>query len=90
MFGLDEKQEFLNSLKYPECHYCCATIFCRWGCMEPYYPKGLQDYEHPRWKEITTLYLKYYDASDMLKLKDSHLEEHVRLARKELAKRDKV
>lgn len=81
MFGLDKKQEFYFSLKYTECHCCCATMFCRWGCTEPKYPQGLRDYEHPRWKEIITIYLKYYDDSDTLKLKSNLLEEDVRLAR---------
>ena len=85
MFGINEQQEFLHSLKYSECHYCCATMFCKFGCMEPDYPQGLRDISHKRWEEIIQVYIKYYETDASVKTKN--LDIHVAAARKELKQR---
>jgi len=87
MFGINDKQEFLHSLKYTECSECGNTMFCRWGCMLDEFPKGMADYEHPRWEEIIRVYLKYYEANDIT---SDQLAEHVRRARVELKRREDV
>jgi len=84
-FAVTEKEEFLNALKYPECHYCAATMFCKFGCMEPDYPQGLADYGHPKWEQTIKDYIKYYEANN---IKSDNLAEHIRKAKLELARRE--
>lgn len=86
MFGITEKQEFLHALKYTECHYCCATMFCKFGCMEPDYPQGLRDYKHPRWEEIINVYLEYHSTEEHTDT--DALRQHVKECRKELKRRE--
>ena len=83
-FALTDQEEFLATLKYPECGHCGSTMFCRWGCMRPQYPQGLADYEHPMWEEVIEEYIEYYEANN---IKSDNLAEHVRKAKLELARR---
>lgn len=84
-FAVTEKEEFLNTLKYPECRYCTATMFCKFGCMEPDYPQGLADFKHKRWEEVIRTYIKYYEQNN---IKSNNLAEHIRRAKIELKRRD--
>jgi len=85
-FAQTEKEEFLATLKYPECHYCASTMFCKFGCMEPEYPQGLRDFTHPMWEMVIEDYISYYESN---KIKSSNLAEHIRQAKLELARREK-
>lgn len=85
MFGINDKQEFLLSLKYEKCSECGNTMFCRWGCIMPEFPNSMADYDHPRWEEIIRVYLKYYNTHD---IKSDPLAEHVRRVQVELKKRE--
>lgn len=84
-FALTEKEEFLSTLKYPECGYCGATMFCKFGCMEPQYPQGLGDYKHPMWEDTIKDYIRYYEANN---IKSDNLAEHIRKAKLELQRRE--
>ena len=84
-FARTDKEEFLNALKYPACHYCTATMFCKFGCMEPDYPQGLSDYGHPKWEQSIKDYITYYEANS---IKSDNLAEHIRKAKLELARRE--
>jgi len=84
-FALTEKEKFLSALKYPECSYCGATMFCKFGCMEPEYPQGIADFKHTQWEQVIREYIRYYETND---IKSEHLAEHIRKAKLELKRRD--